>query len=311
MFQHAGVVQDTRSELQRSRKREFTGWAFAMPALLGFLFLSFVPMILSAYYSLTEYNIIGRPHFVGFKNYVSLFDGSDPFFLPSIKATAYYVLLSVPANLLFSFLIAIMLNRKMFGRAFFRALFYLPSIVPTVAGSFVWLLLLNPDFGLANQVLSSLHLPESQFFLGENSVIPSIVFMGIWSTGPTQIIFLAGLQDVPRQYYEAIEIDGGNALHKFWYITLPLVSPTLFFNLIMGIIGSFQVFGQAYILTKGGPNNASLFYVFNLWRQAFTYSKMGLACAMAWLLFLVIMIISAFVFKSSNKWVYYEGGEAS
>ena len=141
-------------------------------------------------------------------------------------------------------------------------------------------------------------------------MLPSIVFMGIWSTGSTQVIFLAGLQDIPRVYYEALEIDGGNAWHKFRHITLPLISPTMFFNLVMGIIGALQVFGQAYIITEGGPNNASLFYVYNLWRVAFRYMEMGTASAMARILFLVVLVLTVFVFKTSNKWVYYEGGNS-
>lgn len=168
---------------------------------------------------------------------------------------------------------------------------------------------MNPDFGLFNTLLGFLHLPESQFFWGKGSVLPSIVFMGIWGTGSTQVIFLAGLQNIPRVYYEALEIDGGNAWHKFWNITLPMVSSTMFFNLVMGIIGALQVFGQAYIITEGGPNNSSLFYVFNLWRQAFKYMDMGLASAMAWILFVAVLVLTIVVFKTSNKWVYYEGGD--
>jgi multiple sugar transport system permease protein len=306
----ADVLSQKRKRLNKSDKnREAAGWLFAAPAIIGFLFLNLIPMALSAYYSFTDYNMIGTTHFIGLQNYITLFTGKDPFFESSIKATLSYVVLSVPANLVFAFLIAFMLNRKMFGRALFRGIFYLPSIVPGVASSFVWLLLLNPDFGLANKILTSLSLPANMFLNSTSTVIPTIVFMGIWGTGSTQVIFLAGLEDIPQNYYEAIEIDGGNAFHKFRYITLPLVSPTIFFNLVMGIIGAFQVFGQAYILTKGGPDNASLFYVFNLWRQAFSYGKMGMACAMAWLLFVVIVVMSYLVFRTSNKWVFYEGGE--
>lgn len=167
---------------------------------------------------------------------------------------------------------------------------------------------MNPDFGLFNTILEFLHLPKSQFFWGKGSVLPSIVFMGIWGTGSTQVIFLAGLQEIPQVYYEALKIDGGNSWDKFWNITLPMVSSTLFFNLVNGIIGALQVFSQAYIITEGGPNNASLFYVYNLWRQAFKYMDMGKASAMAWILFVVVMLLTVLVFKSSKKWVYYEGG---
>jgi len=285
------------------------GWGFVLPAVLGFVILNLIPMLLSGYYSLCDYNIISKPVWSGFGNYIKLFSGAEKTFWLSAKATVLYAIMAVPANLIFAFMIALLLNQDMKGRAFFRSLFYLPCILPAVASSFVWLLLMNPDFGLFNTILEWLHLPKSQFFWGKESVLPSIVFMGIWGTGSTQVIFLAGLQDIPQVYYEALEIDGGNAWHKFWKVTLPMVSSTLFFNLVMGIIGALQVFGQAYIITEGGPNNASLFYVYNLWRQAFKYMDMGMACAMAWILFLVVLVLTGIIFKTSDKWVYYEGGE--
>ncbi|HJC56770.1 MAG TPA: sugar ABC transporter permease [Candidatus Eisenbergiella intestinipullorum] len=298
-----------KNRLQREWKANSTGWLFVLPALAGFFIFNLIPMIMSAYYSLCEYNIIGTPEWIGIQNYITLLFGENETFWVAVRATVLYAIMAVPANLLFAFAIAMLLNRKMIGRAFFRSLFYLPCIVPAVASSFVWLLLMNPDYGLMNEILKVLHLPESQFFWGEDSVLPSVVFMGIWSTGATQVIFLAGLQNIPRVYYEALEIDGGNAWHKFWNVTVPMVSSTIFFNLVMGIINALQVFSQAYIITEGGPNNRSLFYVYDLWRQAFKYMDMGKASAMAWLLFIVVMVLTAIVFKTSGKWVYYEGGE--
>lgn len=285
------------------------GWGFALPAVLGFLIFNLFPMLLSAYYSFCEYSIIGTPNWVGFANYAKLLSGQETTFWISVRCTLLYAIMAVPANLVFAFTIALLLNREMVGRAFFRSLFYMPCILPGVASSFVWILLMNPDFGLFNTILNFLNLPESQFFWGKGSVLPSIVFMGIWATGSTQVIFLAGLQNIPKVYYEALEIDGGNGWHKFRHITIPMVSSTMFFNLVMGIIGALQVFGQAYIITEGGPNNHSLFYVFNLWRQAFKYMDMGLASAMAWILFVAVMILTILVFKTSNRWVYYEGGD--
>lgn len=298
-----------KKTIKMSTWNNIVGWGFALPAVLGFLLFNLLPMLLSAYYSLCDYNIIKTPEWIGFQNYIDLFSGKEKTFWLSAKATVLYAIMAVPANLIFAFMIALLLNCEMKFRAFFRSLFYLPCILPAVASSFVWILLMNPDFGLFNTILEFLHLPKSQFFWGKDSVLPSIVFMGIWGTGSTQVIFLAGLQDIPGVYYEALEIDGGNAWHKFWNVTLPMISSTLFFNLVMGIIGALQVFGQAYIITEGGPNNASLFYVYNLWRQALKYMDMGKASAMAWILFLVVLVLTAFVFKTSNKWVYYEGGE--
>lgn len=298
-----------RKQLKMKTINNIVGWGFALPAVLGFLVFNLLPMLMSGYYSFCEYNIIGSPSWIGLDNYIKLFSGEETTFWISVRCTLLYAVMAVPANLAFAFAIALLLNRNMVGRAFFRSLFYLPCILPAVASSFVWILLMNPDFGLFNTILEFLHLPQSQFFWGKGSVLPSIVFMGIWGTGSTQVIFLAGLQNIPRVYYEALEIDGGNAWHKFRHITLPMVSSTMFFNLIMGIIGALQVFGQAYIITEGGPNNASLFYVFNLWRQAFKYMDMGTASAMAWILFLAVMVLTAITFKTSNKWVYYEGGD--
>lgn len=300
----------TSSTLKLSHQKtlsNFVGWSFAFPAIFGFVFLNLIPMAASAYYSLCQYNGLGNATFIGLKNYISLFSGADASFWISAKVTVYYAVLSVPANLIFSFAVALLLNRPMIGRGIFRAVFYLPSILPAVASSFVWMLLMNPDFGLINTFLAAVHLPTSQWLWSEKSVIPSIVFIGLWATGSTQVIFLAGLQNIPRVYYEALEIDGGNFWHKFWNITLPMISPTMFFNLIMGIIWSLQAFGQAYIMTEGGPNNASLFYVYNLWREAFTYMDMGKASAMAWILFVVVLLLTLVTFKTSDKWVYYEG----
>lgn len=308
MGKKQGAPELSTSGMSVSMRNNLVGWGFALPALIGFVCLNFIPMCLSLYYSLCEYSTVGTPSFIGFDNYIKLFDGTDPHFYASVRATAKYAILAVPANLLFSFTIALMLNRPMAGRTFFRAVFYMPCIVPAVASSFVWMLLMNPEFGLFNHLLGLLHLPKSQFLWSEGSVIPTIVFIGIWSTGATQVIFLAGLQDIPRVYYEALTIDGGNSWHKLVYITLPMLSSTLFFNLVMGIISALQVFNAAYIMTDGGPNNSSLFYVFNMWRKAFFYSDMGTASAMAWLLFIAILLLTALVFKTSNKWVYYEGG---
>ena len=292
-----------------ARQRQIIGVAFAMPAILGFLIFTVGPMVASLIFSFTEYKIISSPTWLGLGNYVRLFTGADPWFWPAVIATTKYVLMAVPANLLFAFAIALLLNNEMKGRAIFRSIFYVPSIVPGVASSFVWMLMMNPTYGVFNLILKTLGLPTSQWIYAQNSVIPSLVFMGIFGTGSTMVIFLAGLQNIPRHYYEALEVDGGNSLHKFRYITLPMISSTLFFNFVMGLIGAFQVFGSAYIMTQGGPNNASLFYVYNLWRTAFKYMEMGLASAQAWILFIVIMIFSALVFRSSKLWVYYEGGQ--
>lgn len=288
-------------------KEQFFGVLFALPAILGFLIFFLGPMIASLFYSFTDYALFNKPSFIGLQNYKDLFSGTDPFFYKSLKVTFYYVILNVPASIIFSFLLALLLNNEIKGRPLFRAIFYLPSIVPTVASAMIWMWLLNPDLGLVNNILSALHLPTSQWLFAESSVVPSVVLTGLWTTGGTMVIFLAGLSGIPNVYYEAVEIDGGNSFHKFFNVTLPMVSPTIFFNTIMAIISSFQVFTQAYILTQGGPDNASLFYVFLLWREGFKNTRMGYASALAWVLFIIILVFTLIIFRSSNSLVYYEG----
>jgi multiple sugar transport system permease protein len=269
-------------------------------------------MIASLVLSLTDYNVFKEgTAFVGFDNYVRLFSGEDDLFYQSLGATFYFVLLRVPAVILISFAVALLLNMNVKGRALFRTIIYLPSIVPAVASAMIWMWLLNPDLGLINTVLKWLHLPTSNWLYDESSVIPSVVLTTLWGIGGTVIIFLAGLSGIPKQYYEAIDVDGGGWYSKLRHITIPMVTPTLFFNTIMTIIGSFQVFNEAYILTDGGPNNKSLFYVFYLWRTGFRDTEMGYASALAWVLFVIILFFTYLVFKSSKSWVYYEGGGRS
>mgnify|MGYP001434136715 CR=1 FL=1 len=292
---------------RKAFKNDLNGILFASPAIIGFLLFTLGPMIYSFYVSFTDFSGTNVPSFIGLDNYERMFSGKDQYFYKSLGVTIYFVVLSVPTAIIYSFLIALLLNRDVRGKAVFRTIFYLPSIVPIIAISFIWLWLLNPDLGLANEMLQSLGLPTSQWIFGEKSVIPSLAMMNLWTTGGTMIIFLAGLQDIPRQLYEAIEMDGGSRLAKLRHITVPMMTPTIFFNLIMGIINGFQIFSQAYVMTNGGPNNASLFYVFYLYREAFQFSRMGSASAIAWVLFAIIMALTIIIFKTSRKWVYYEG----
>jgi multiple sugar transport system permease protein len=202
-----------------------------------------------------------------------------------------------------------LLNQNIKGKAIFRTIFYIPSIVPAVAMCAIWMWIFNPDLGLANTILKTLHLPTSNWLYGRTSVLPTLIFVNLWTTGSTMIIFLAGLQDVPKQLLEAAEIDGGGPLVKLFHVIIPMMTPTIFYNLIMGVINGFQVFTQAYVMTNGGPDNASLFYVFYLYREAFQFSKLGSACAIAWVLFIIITIFSAVLFKVSHAWVFYGSGD--
>ena len=292
----------------RERKALWYGILFTAPAMLGFILFTAGPMIVSFVLGMTDYSVFKDSiAFVGFDNYSRMFSGQDEYFYQSLSATFYFVILRVPAVIIISFVIALLLNMNIKARAMFRTIIYLPSIVPAVASAMIWLWLLNPDLGLVNTVLKWLHLPTSNWLFSESSVIPSVVLTTLWGIGGTVIIFLAGLSGIPKSYYEAIDVDGGGWFHKLCTITIPMVTPTIFFNTVMTIIGSFQVFNEAYILTQGGPNNKSLFYVFYLWRTAFTNTEMGYASALAWVLFIIILFFTFLVFKTSKSWVYYEG----
>lgn len=282
------------------------GIAMAAPAILGFLLWQLGPMLASLIISFTEWSVVSTPKMIGIGNFTRLFN-NDPLFWKSLFATAYYTFLSVPLVITAAFVVATLLNQKVKGLAIFRTIFYLPSVVPAVANSVLWLWLFNPDFGLINSLLNSIGLPGFLWIYDEAQVIPSLVLMSVWGMGNTMIIFLAGLQGVPQHYYEAAEIDGANGWEKWRYVTIPMVSPVMFFNLVMGIIGTFQVFAQAYIMTDGGPNNASLFMVYYLFQNAFLYGRMGYASALAWVLFVIILVFTILVFRSSSSWVYYEG----
>lgn len=291
------------------RKRQIAGYLFAMPAILGFLVYVITPMILSFYYSLTDFSVFKEEiSFLGLENYIKLFNGTDPFFYKSLKATFYFVILNVPVTIIFAFFLAMLLNRNIKGRALFRGIFYMPSIVPVVASCMIWQYLFNPDLGLANSILKAVGIPKQLWLYSEKTVIPTLVLTNLWNCGTTMVIFLAGLQNIPKHYYEAVEVDGGNSIHKLFYITVPMMTPVLFYNAIMCAISSFQAFDKAYILTGGGPNNASLFFSYLIYREAFANANMSVACALGWVLFMITGVCSILLFATSGKWVYYEGG---
>jgi multiple sugar transport system permease protein len=284
------------------------GLLMALPAILGLLFITIGPMVASFLISMTDWRIGSDVHFIGLDNYNKMFT-DDHLVKKSLFATTYYTIGSVPIVIILAFFVSILLNQKVKGLAIFRTIFYLPVIVPSIANSMLWLWLFNPDFGLLNSILKQIGLPGSDWIYSETMAIPSLILMSTWGIGNAVVIFLAGLQGVPTHLYEAVEVDGGNAFHKLRHVTLPMMTPTIFFNLIMSLIGTFQVFSEAYVMTEGGPNNKTLFYVFYLYRTAFKETKMGYASALAWLLFLIIMVLTVIVFLTSKKWVYYEGEE--
>jgi multiple sugar transport system permease protein len=295
----------------RARRREaLIGYLFASPVILGLIIWVMGPMIGSLLISFTDWNVLTAPRWLGLRNYARLFT-TDVFFGNSLLVTVYYVVLNTALTFLYSLALALILNQKVRAQGVFRTIFYLPAIVPLVASSALWLWLLNPDFGLYNQILLGLGLKKSLWLQAQVTVVPSLVIMSVWGgAGNTIVIFLAALQGVPRQLLEAVEIDGGSWWHKFWAVTWPMISPVTFFNIVVGLINSFQIFTQSYIMTSGGPNNASLFYVYLMYREGFEHNNMGNAAALSWILFLMVSVLGLVLFRWSRGWVHYEGAAA-
>ena len=295
------------AQLRSLRKSEaFWFYLFILPGLLGFLLFYFGPMLASLIFSFTKYDIVHKPTFIGLANYAKMFL-DDPLVRKSLQVTTVWTIVGVPLRLLAQLMIAVLLNRAIRGMTFFRSLLYLPSIVAGVAMSLAWMFLLNSEYGLVNYVFWRLfHIQGPAWLYNTHWVIPAMLVMSFWGIGPGIVINLAGLQSIPRELYEAAELDGATGFRKFLNVTLPMMSPILLFNLVNGIIGNFQVFTQAYVMTNGGPNNASLFYMLYLYRNAYQFLQMGYASALAWLLFVIILILTLLVFKSSPVWVFYQ-----
>jgi multiple sugar transport system permease protein len=262
------------------------------------------PAGIAAWLTFQEWNLINPVKFVGMANFVTM--ANDKLFWQALKVTSVYTFCSVPASLLVSFLMALLINTKVRGIAIFRTVYYLPSIVPAVANAVLWAWILNTDFGLLNSFLHSFGLPKVAWLQEPKYTMPALVLMSLWGVGQSMIIFLAGLQGIDEQYYEAAKIDGAGWWAQMWNITIPMMSSVLFFNLILGVIGSFQVFTAGYLITSGGPQNASLFYVLYLYRVGFKFLKMGYASALSWVLFFIILIFTVIIFRTVGRRVYYQ-----
>ena len=292
----------TRGERRNLR----IGLAFISPWIFGFLVFTLYPVAASLYYSFCDYDVLTRPVWVGMLNYRDM--AVDSVFWKSLRNTFYYTAFSLPIGLIVSLLTAVLLNRAVKGRSVFRTVFFVPSLVPVVAGCMIWLWILNGKLGLLNAALSSVGLQGPQWLSDELWTKPAIILMSLWGCGNTVVIYLAALQDVPRSLYESAEIDGAGFWMKFRHITIPLISPVIYFNLIMGIIGSLQVFAQAFVmLGGGGPNRSVLFYAVYLFENAFKYRQMGYASAMAWVLFIVILGLTWLATAASRKHIFYGG----
>ncbi|MDE0077811.1 MAG: sugar ABC transporter permease [Caldilineaceae bacterium] len=297
-----------RPAILRSLRARETFWfyVFASPWILGFLLFYLGPMIASFGLSLTNYSVLLPTRFMGLSNYSAMFE--DNLLGISIWNTAYYAALAVPTSMAAGLGLAMVLNRgDLRGRSFFRSAFYVPAIMPLVAVSILWIWLLQPRFGLINTLLYFLSIKGPNWLGDPAWSKPGLVVMNLTGVGINMVIFLAALQGVPTHLYEAAELDGANRLRKFWHVTIPMISPAIFFVVVIGFINSFQVFTQAYIMTEGGPADSTLFYVLYLYRHAFNYFKMGYASAMAWLLFIVIVVLTYIQFRLSLRWVHYGG----
>lgn len=309
-----------------TQRASFWGFLFICPWLLGFIIFTGGPMLASLVLSFCKYDL-RHVTFIGMGNYERMFTGSEQaYFLKSLTNTALYVMFSVPMGLTGSLLLAVLLNQKVKGVTVFRTLFYLPALTPAVASALVWMWVFHPECGILNNFLTmAVPLPTfgadgigaafkplitnpPQWLQSSDWALPAFILMSLWGIGGGRmIIFLAGLQGISDEYYEAARIDGAGALAQFRHVTLPLLTPTIFFNMVLGVIGAFQVFTAAYVMTGGGPNNATLFYVLYLYRHAFEQFHMGYAAALAWVLFIILFTFTLIQFKHSTKWVHYEG----
>ena len=284
-------------------RRTFWGYLFISPFILGVMLWVVYPAGMAAWLAFQKWNLITPPKYVGLDNFTTMF--ADKLFWQSMKVTFTYTFISVPLGLIVAFVLALLINTKVKGLAIFRTVYYLPSIVPAVASAVLWAWIFNTDFGLLNAGLYSLGLPKIAWLQQPEWALPALIMMSLWGVGAAMIIFLAGLQGIDDVYYEAAKIDGAGRRQQMWHITIPLMSSVIFFNLILGVIGSFQVFTAGYLITDGGPQNSTLFYVLYLYRNGFQYLKMGYAAALSWVLFFIILIFTGIIFATVGKKVYY------
>jgi len=298
------------------RRNLRNGLLFASPYIFGFLIFTLYPFAASVYYSFCNFNAIEPPIWTGLDNYRQMINDST--LRTSLFNTLYYTVGSVPLGIAFAILLAVMLNQKLKGMSVYRTIFFLPTIVPLVASAVLWLWVLNPENGLLNgmlrvsridTLLGAVGIPLPNWLADQHWAMPSLILMSFWGVGGAVVIFLAGLAEVPQSLYEVADIDGAGPLRKFWNVTLPMITPTILFNLVMGLIGAFQYFTQVYVMTggTGGPANKTLVYALYLYQMAFKYLNMGYASAMGWMLFVFVLALTLGVMYTSKRWVHYHG----
>jgi multiple sugar transport system permease protein len=294
-----------RFSSSQRRQDIITAYLCLVPWLIGFLAFVLGPMFFSFGLSFYESDLLTQNYFVGLKNYQELLQ--DELFWHSLKVTAIYAFASVPLGTTTALLIALLLNQKIVGLGIWRTIYYLPTVISGVAASLVWLQMFNPRAGLINHFLGLLGIQGPAWLHSSTWALPSLILMSLWGVGANMLLYLAGLQNIPTHLYEAATIDGASAVRRLWHITLPMLTPTIFFNVTISLIGAFQLFTQALVMTKGGPNNATLSMVLYLYRKAFEQIRFGYASATAWVLFAIIISFTLLFQYSSRHWVYYEG----
>lgn len=299
------VRRPVRTRLSMRTREALTGYALIAPAVLGFSLFTIGPILASLVLSFTNYNILSPPRWIGLANYRTMV--ADPLFWQSLKVTAIAVGVSLPLQLILGVGLALLLNQKIPALAFWRTVYYLPSVVSGVAVAVLWIWILNPQFGIVNLVLRAVGINGPNWLGNPNTALPALIVISLWAVGGNVVIYLAGLQGIPTELYEAAAIDGANAWRKVRHVTLPMLSPVIFFNLVLGLIFQFQWFTEPYVMTSGGPNNSTLTYMLYLYRNAFIFFKLGYACALAWVLFMVVLALTLIVFRTSQMWVYYAG----
>jgi multiple sugar transport system permease protein len=295
-----------RKRLSLRSKEAIAFYICISPWILGFLLFYLGPMIASFSFSLTRWDLLTPPKFIGLDNYVKIFS-RDPLFWKSLKITCIYTFSYVSLDLILALFIALLLNQHIWGVGVFRTIYYLPSVLAGVAYVVMWMWVFNPQAGLFNTVLGYVGIQGPRWLQDPKWALPALIIMSLWGVGRSMVIYLAGLQDIPHSLYEAAKIDGANRWQEFWNITLPLLTPSILFNLVFGIIMTFQSFTNVYVATNGGPLNSTLFYVVYLYRKAFEHLAMGYASALAWILFLIVLGCTLIIFRSSGRWVFYRG----
>ena len=287
------------------RRQALHGWLFVSPFIVGFLLFFAGPMLFAAYISLNDWPVLGKPTFVGARNFANML--SDDTFWLSLRITTIYTFFSVPLNMVVGLGLALLLNQKIRGLAIFRTLYYVPAVITGVALALLWWMMFNTEYGLINNALAIVGVPRIPWLTHTQWALPALIIMSLWQVGGGLVIYLAGLQGIPTELYEAATVDGANGRTKFRHITIPMLSPVLLFTFVLGMIGSFQSFTNALVMTNGGPSQATLFLVLYIYRNAWLYNQMGYAAAISWALFAVILILVILAFRLTSTRVYYAG----